>query len=204
INVYGVRVFAAPTHGTLTLNADGTFTYVPTSAGAATPDSFTYCANGAIVAATCSSGLTATVTLGAATREAAAGITMGNITYTASATTLSIKSPGVLSVDTDAAGYPLTVATATVVPGPGLTLSVDASGAFNASIASCNPPATVCTSSFTYKAQNSQGTQSNGTATVTINFQAPSGLAVSVLDGKTKAPVTDYRWIIEEDRTFYI
>ena len=43
INVYGVKVLTAPTNGTLTLNADGTFTYTPSAAGAATPDSFAYC-----------------------------------------------------------------------------------------------------------------------------------------------------------------
>ncbi len=55
---------APPAHGTVTLNADGTFTYVP--AGTATADSFTYCANGSVTAGVCSSGMTATVTLGAA------------------------------------------------------------------------------------------------------------------------------------------
>ena len=38
-----------------------------------------------------------------------------------------------------------------------------------------------------------------------ITFLAGSGLTVNVLDGKDKkTPITDYRWIIEEDRTFYI
>ena len=37
-NVYGVTLLAAPTNGTVTLNANGTFTYVPT--GTATSDSF--------------------------------------------------------------------------------------------------------------------------------------------------------------------
>ncbi len=66
----------APTHGTVTLNANGTFTYVPNAA--ATSDSFTYCANGTTSGTTCSSGLTATVTLGAATIEAASGIIVNN------------------------------------------------------------------------------------------------------------------------------
>jgi hypothetical protein len=77
-NVYGVQLLTAPTGGTLTLNADGTFSYVP-NAGTGS-DSFTYCANGSVTAAVCSSGLTATVTLGAAPLEAAGGITMGNMT----------------------------------------------------------------------------------------------------------------------------
>src|SRR5712691_3583493 len=206
VNVYGVQVFVAPTHGTLTLNANGTFTYVPTGTGT-NPDSFTYCANGKIVAptppattATCSSGLTASVTMGAATLEGASGIRMGNITYTASvATSLSIKSPGVLSVDSDAAGYPLTVAMTSVsaLSGGG-TLAMDANGGFNASVTG---PGTY---TFNYRAQNSQGTLSASSATVTLIFPTPSNLAVTVLDGKTKAAVTDYRWIIEEDRTFYV
>src|SRR5947208_12812750 len=45
-NVYGVRLLTAPTAGTLTLNANGTFTYVPSGTG--TSDSFVYCANGSV------------------------------------------------------------------------------------------------------------------------------------------------------------
>ncbi len=197
VNVYGVTLLTPPANGTVVLAANGTFTYTPT--GTATSDSFTYCANGSVTAAVCSSGITATVTLGAAGVESGSGILVNNITYTSNvATALSIKSPGVLSVDKDNAGYPITVATSTVVPSSGLTVTVDAAGGFNASVA------TAGTYSFTYKAQNSQGTQSALTATVTLIFPTPSGLAVSVVDPTTKAGIGDYRWIIEEDRTFYI
>src|SRR5579863_3549575 len=89
-NVYGVQLLTGPTNGTVTLNANGTFTYVPT--GAATSDSFSYCANGTVTAAACSSGITATVTLGAAPIEAAVGITMGNITFSSTMATF-IKIP---------------------------------------------------------------------------------------------------------------
>ena len=59
---------------------------------------------------------------------------------------------------------------------------------------------------FTYKAQNSQGTLSASAATVTLIFPTATGLTVTVLDGQTKTPIAinDYRWIIEEDRTFYV
>ena len=60
----GVTLLATPTHGTVVLNRDGTFTYTP--APGATTDSFTYCANGSVTGTTCSSGKTALVTLGAA------------------------------------------------------------------------------------------------------------------------------------------
>lgn len=191
INVYGVKVSTGPT-GTgsaLILNLDGTFAYMPGSG--VTSDSFTYQANG--------TGPTATVTLKPAPIEAAAGIQMNNITYTSNvATSLSIKPPGILSVDKDLAGYPLTVASGTVTPSGGLNLSVDQNGGFNASVS------TAGTYTFTYKAQNSQGTVSASSAAVTLIFPTPSNLQVSVVDGQTKAPITDYRWIIEEDRTFYI
>jgi len=99
---------------------------------------------------------------------------MGNITYTSNATALSIKPPGILAVDSDAAGYPLSVAPGTAVAPAGLTLSVDKTGAFNASVASAG------TYQFTYKAQNSQGTVSAGSATVTLIFPAATGLTVTV------------------------
>jgi len=191
-NVFGVTVVTPPAHGTLVLNANGTFSYTPSGAGT-TPDSFVYAANGNLA-------ITATVTLGAAPLESASGITMNPITYTSTvATSLSIKSPGILSVDKDASGYPLSVAASSVAPSSGLTLSVDPTGGFNASVTAAG------TYTFTYKAQNSQGTQSAAAATVTLIFPTPSGLTVNVYDGTDKTtPITDYRWIIEEDRTFFV
>ena len=196
--VYGVKVSTLPdpAKGTLTLNANGTFTYTASASWTGTTtDSFRYCGNGATAGPAC-----ATVTLRAAPIEAGSGIVMNPITYTSNvATSLSIKPPGVLSVDKDNAGYPLTVATSSVAPSSGLTLTVDKSGAFNASVTG---PGTY---TFTYKAQNSQGTTSASNATVTLIFPAQTGLAVNVLDGTDKTTViSDYRWIIEEDRTFYI
>src|SRR5437016_9020056 len=220
VNVYGVDVFTPAgcfvgvpctlAHGTLTLNANGTFAYVPSAAGI-NPDSFVYQANG--------TGPTANVTLGAAQIENASGIIVGNKTYTSNtAAGLSIKPAGVLSTpwdsciptvanpchDRDAAGYPLTVAMSTgnaPVSSAGLTLAMDPNGdgGFTAYVSAAG------TYTFTYKAQNSQGTVSSSTARVTLIFPAPTGLVVKVLDGKDKTTViSDYRWIIEEDRTFYV
>src|SRR6266853_6512948 len=115
-NVYGVQLLAAPTNGTVTLNANGTFTYVPT--GTATSDSFTYCANGSVTGTACSSGVFATVNLTAAAIGTAPSA--GNTTYNANvAGYLAIKTPGVLSFDSDPSGYPLTVAVSTVAPASG-------------------------------------------------------------------------------------
>ena len=186
-NVYGVKVVGTAPAG-LTLNTNGTFTYT------GGPTTFTYCGNGTTTGPAC-----ATVTLGAASVEASSGITVRNDAYSANATSLSIAPPGILANDSDAAGYPLTVATSTVAPSSGLTVTVDPTGAFHASVAAAG------TYTFTYRAQNSQATVSAGTATVTLTFPAPSSLKVTVLDGADKKTViSDYRWIIEEDRTFYI
>ena len=123
----------------------------------------------------------ATVTLGAASIEAAGGIVVNNILYTSTlASHLKIASPGILSVDKDNAGYPLTVNAASVAAVSGLTVTVDPAGGFNASVTS---PGTY---SFTYKAQNSQGTLSSAAATVTLIFPTGSGLAVHVVDGLDK------------------
>ncbi len=196
-NVYGVQLLAAAANGTVTLNANGTFTYVPTANGVS--DSFTYCANGSVAASVCSSGISATVTLGAAAIEGAGGISVSNMTYTAStASHIVIPPPGVLSVDKDALGYPLSVVASSVTAATGLTLNIDANGGFNATVPA---PGTY---TFTYNAQNAQGTQSATAATVTLIFPAGSGLKVTVLDPKTKASISDYKWIIEEDRTFYV
>src|SRR5439155_26917025 len=172
-----------------------------------TSDHFAYCANGSVTGTACSSGITATVTLGAAPLEGASGITCTlptpPPTYTSTlSTSLSIKPPGILAFCKDAAGYPLTVAPGSVTPigGAGLTLAVDPNGGFNASVTA---PGTY---RFQYRAQNSQGVQSAAVAIVTLIFPTANGPHVTVVDGVTKAQVTpvDYRWLIEEDRTFYI
>jgi len=207
-NVYGVQLLTAPTAGTLSLKVDGTFSYVPNTG--TTSDSFSYCANGSVTGTTCSSGLTATVTLSnCATTlgclEANTGITAGNITFNSNvATTLSIKPPGILAAAKDAVGYPLTVNAASISgtltstsAGTG-SVTVDKNGGFNATVSA---PGTY---TFTYKAQNSQGTVSPNAGTVTLVFPTASNLQVTVKDGVSKALISDYRWIIEEDRTFYI
>jgi len=197
INIFGVKVQTAPTQGTLTLNPDGTFTYVA-SAGWATSDSFVYCGNGATSGAAC-----ATVTLGAAAVESATNITinLNSLSYTSKvATYIKVPSPGILTGATDTAGYPLTVVTSSVAGAGFATLIPDAKGGFTATVAP--HPGGPAVATFTFNAQNAQGVQSNQ-ATVTVNFPAPNGPVVTVKDPKSGAVLTDYRWIIEEDRTFY-
>ncbi len=209
-NVYGVQLIGTVTG--LTLNANGTFTY---TAGA--PTSFTYCANGSVNGGVCSSGITATVALNAAPTETG-GITVNNDTYSATiATRLTIQPPGILVNDVDAAGYPLTVNLATATAPRSVTAActgrtgsaavlVDSNDGFSATAPAGT---TAATCSFTYQAKSSRGTVSAGTATVTLNFPATTpGFSVTVL-GKNNATgatsaINDYRWIIEEDRTFYV
>ncbi len=99
----------------------------------------------------------------------------------------------------DAAGYPLTIGASS---GAGVT--VDPNGGFTAKVASHSGTATA---TFQFQPKNSQGTLSTATYTATVNFPAPSGLIVNLIDGSSKQPYAgndDYRWIIEEDRTFFI
>jgi len=220
VNVYGVQLSSPPTYGTLTCNAlpsnpvagicaNGTFTYTPNPGWAS--DSFGYCANGAAAGTT---GLCTTVALSASTLT---GLPVANnITYTSKlATFLKIPSPGVLSVDSDPNSLPLQVV-ASSVSLPTCTgsnapcVSMDPQGGFIASAPSAG------TYTFTYIAQNSQGRQS-ASATVTLIFPQPSNLTVNVLDAKAYntcngnstciaglVPFPDYRWIIEEDKTFWV
>ena len=204
-NVYGVHLLTQASSGTVTLNANGTFTYTPNTGSTATTDSFTYCANNAFTpatgttAASCSSAaLTATVSLGAGDTSSAVNCSSLNFTSN-TAKFIAIKTPGVLAGCTDSKGFPLT---ATNFVGTGVL--GDANGGFTLTAASACTTAAGCPQSFTFQAKNSQGVLSSAT-NVTVTFQAGSGLLVKVLDGADKTTViTDYRWIIEEDRTFYV
>ncbi len=192
-NVYGVTILTQATNGVVTLNADGTFTYTPNTGSTATSDSFTYEANG-------NAAVSATVTLGAATIEGAGGITVPNSSFTSKlATFIRIPNPGILSGAKDAAGYPLKVVTSNITASTNMTVVADPAGGFIASVPSAG------TYSFTFQAQNAQGTLSSA-ATATVVFPTGSGLTVNLVDGKTGVAASggDYRWIIEEDRSFYV
>ncbi|WP_165614436.1 choice-of-anchor Q domain-containing protein [Paraburkholderia ginsengiterrae] len=202
VNVYGVEVKTTTTGGALTLNPDGTFVYVPNSG--TTADSFVYQANGNPL-------VFATVTLTAC--SAANGCLSGpptasNGAYVSNiASQLQIGAPGVLAYASDPKGLAMTAAISGAVTGGTVTLNPD--GSFTA--IPTTPPVGNATATLTFKytAKNSQSTSSLP-ATVTVTFKGGSGLIVKPLDGPSTAPgmtpvqLTDYRWIIEEDRTFQI
>jgi hypothetical protein len=206
-NVYGVALLTQAASGSVALNADGTFTYTPASGSTATSDSFSYCANGNPVPVTttnttgCSSSIIASVSL-SPSNIADSGITCtaGSFTSTTSSL-LIVKTPGVLANCKDAANLQIGVDTSTI-SATGVNIVADANGGFTAVPSSSAPGGSV--GSFTFQAVNSQGTHS-AAASVTVTFPAASNLQVKVLDGSDKTTViSDYRWIIEEDRTFYV
>lgn len=201
IGVYGVQLLVAPAGGTVTLNSDGTFTYAPNSG--TTSDTFTYQANG-------NPALKATVTLTACGKGCLGKAPTANAdSYTSNvASQLHIAPPGVLANDRDPSGLPLT---ASLVGGSvkNGTVTLNADGSFTV-VPTIPPGAGASVNvSFQYQAVNSQKTPSNS-ASATVTFQGGSGLVVNVLDGPSTQPgmkpvkITDYRWIIEEDRTFQI
>jgi len=195
VNVYGVQLLTNGKNGNVVLNSNGTFTWTPT--GTATSDSFTYCANGSVTAGVCSSGLTASVTLGASTISDS-GVTCATPSYASTmATYLAVKTPGVLAGCVDGANLPLTAVAGSVTGSGGMTVQIAANGGFTA------VAPTAGTYTFTFQAQNSHGVQSTA-VTASITFPSASGLTVNVIDPTTKAAISDYRWVIEEDRTFYI
>ncbi|MGF6781363.1 choice-of-anchor Q domain-containing protein [Paraburkholderia sp. GAS334] len=200
VGVYGVKVLAAPTGAgsTLTLNPNGTFTYVPGTG--VLSDSFTYCGNGAT-----SGPLCATVTLAQCTTGSGClggQPTAKNASFTSNiASHLQISPTGVLAYANDPSGLPLTAA---LVGSPtGGTVTLNADGSFTAAPTTAPAGASTATVIFKYKAVNSQNTAS-APATVTVTFKGASLLAVTVKDPKNGVAINDYRWIIEEDRTFLI
>jgi hypothetical protein len=230
VNVYGVALSTPPAGGTLTCSAvpgspvggicaNGTFTYTPNPG--TTTDSFGYCANGGTTACT-------TVALGASTL--AGSPTAINQIYTSKmATFIKIPSPGLLLGNMDPNSLPLSVASSSLTA-CGATITapcgmVDPNGGFTLAIPTPSAvPTTPTTETFTYTVQNSQGSKSVASAsaagTVTVTFPVPSNLQVHVLDAQaysncngssscisalaTTSSFPDYRWIIEEDKTFWV
>ena len=154
------------THGTLTLNADGSFTYAPTASFVGT-DTFTYIATDGTLTAT---PTTATITV---TPEAQPPVALNDNYSGPTGQALAITSnSGVLSNDTSAVGTTLTATLAT--PPSFGTVSLNANGSFtytpNGGFSGHD--------SFTYTA--SDGITSTAPATVNILIDtAPTAVADS-------------------------
>jgi VCBS repeat-containing protein len=149
-------VESQPSHGTLTLNANGSFTYVP-AANFNGSDSFTYRASDSHASGE------AIVTINVTAVNDAPAATADAYTTTED-TALTVAAPGVLSNDSDPEGDALSAA---LVAGPGHgTLTLNANGSFT-----YTPAANFNGSdSFTYRAGD--GSLTSGLATVTITVTA--------------------------------
>ena len=151
---------AGPTHGALTLNSNGSFTYTP-AANYNGSDSFTYRANDGSLN---SNTVTVSLTVTAVNDAPVAGT---NSYSTPEEVTLNVPAPGLLGNDTDVDGDTLT---ALLVNGPSHgTLTWNSNGSF-----SYTPAAQYNGSdSFTYRAQDSGGALSN-LVTVSLTVTAPT------------------------------
>jgi VCBS repeat-containing protein len=147
---------SGPSHGTLTLNASGSFTYTPAANFNGT-DSFTYKANDGTAD---SNVATVTLTVKAVND---APVAVGETLTTNEDVPLTVVGNGVLTNDTDVDSDTLT---AILVTGPSHgTLTLNASGSFT-----YTPAANFNgTDSFTYKAND--GTADSNVATVTLTVK---------------------------------
>ncbi len=156
---------SSPSHGSVTLNADGSFTYTPAPYFSGT-DSFTYQAtNGQKASAP------ATVTI--AVTSVLLPPTTGNSGFAMQADDrLNVPAPGILGTVVDPQGLPLRA----IVVNPTLngSLSLNADGSF-----SYTPnPGFVGTDSFTFRAGDGQ--LSSSLSTVTIDVGAIPGTTVGL------------------------
>ncbi len=115
------QLLEAPLHGTVTLQADGSFEYV-SAAGYAGTDTFRYQASDGVLI---SAITTVTLTIN---RANVAPVATGKAYTTNEDTVLSVSAPGALEGDTDGDGDPLT---AVLVSGPAHgSVALNANGSF--------------------------------------------------------------------------
>ncbi len=154
-------IVAKPSHGTVTLNANGSFTYTPANNFTGT-DAFTYQANDGTLASN-----TATVTITVTQPPCTGPVAAKNDSYsTYKNTTLTIAAPGVLTNDTDPQHDPLTASLVSTTKHGTLTLNANGSFVFVPTAGFAG------TDTFTY--QVSDGSKSDtATVTITVTDRAP-------------------------------
>ncbi len=196
--------------GTLAFQSNGTFTYTPPATGAC-GGTFQFSVNNgttpstATIAECDNTGNTANPPPAGCTVSGAPLLNADNFTAP-NAKFLSVNSPGILLNDSDPNGLALQVDKATVAvtsqpSGGTLTLQVNPDGSFQAA---ASAPGQY---TFQYNVKNTQQTPAAAAATVTVTFPVGSGLKLTLVDDKhptdSSFNITDYRWIIEEDDTFW-
>jgi uncharacterized delta-60 repeat protein len=147
---------SGPSHGSLTLNANGSFTYTPNANFNGT-DSFTYKASDGSLQ---SNVATVTVTVNSVND---APVAAGDAYSTNEDTTLAIPAAGILSNDSDVDGDSLS---AVLVSGPShgiLTLNADGSFTYNPDANYHGPD------SFSYRASDGQAQSNIAIVTITVN-----------------------------------
>jgi VCBS repeat-containing protein len=160
-NAANVGTQIATTHGLVTVNADGSFTYTPDTNYHGT-DSFTYTANdGALDSA---SG-TASITIFPVNDAPTA---LGDSVGTTTTTPINVTAPGILDNDSDPDGDPLTTIKVSD-PAHAASFTFGADGSFSyTAVSGYDGP-----DSFTYKVND--GTLDSNTVTVNITVNASGG-----------------------------
>jgi hypothetical protein len=214
VGISGVAVSGGLVAG-LTLNANGTFTYT------GGPTTFGYCGNGVVAPNAACAMVTLAACTGSAIDPATGKPCLGAApsanpdSYTSKlASRLHVAPPGVLANDSDPLGLPLhacadplcTPGTQVAVTVGSGTVTLNADGSFTVAPSTIPMGASAAqTVSFAYYAVNSQNTAATTATTATVTFNPGNGIKFTVHDAKDPSvEITDYRWIIEEDRTTYI
>ena len=167
-----------PANGTVTVAADGGFTYTP-AAGFAGTDTFTYRANDG---KTTSAATTVTITVERAVPGNRAP-TAGADAYEAVAgQVLTVPAPGVLMNDADADGEALTATDLTQPTRGTVVLARDGSFTYTPNAGFTG------TDSFTYRASDGKATSAPATVTITVK-PAGGGTATTAVSGAA-LPVT--------------
>ncbi len=199
--------------GTLSFNNDGTFTYASPSTGCLRR--YLRLQHQWVCPATATITECDSTTQGSGCALTTAPMVVSSATFISNIRSRYASAPpGVLAGATGAGVGVTAVAAGTANPG----IQLNADGSFIATQASSTsatcpsmtpalPTGTACTS-FQFRAKTSQGQLSSNTGTAYVAFLPATGLVVNLVDGATKAALPgspqDYRWIIEEDRTFFV
>ncbi len=172
-NSLNAILVSGPTNGTLTLNADGTFSYTH-NGSETTTDSFTYKVNDGTV-----DGNTVTVNIGVTPVNDAPVAVADTYSVNEGGTISATVANGILANDTDAEGSALN---AVLVTGPAHgTLTLNTDGTFTY----VHDGSETTVDSFTYKAND--GSADSNIVTVTLNVTPVNDAPVAVADSITVA-----------------